>query len=47
MPAAPPWFSITNGCFKRGCNSLATARMITSVTLPAAIETIIRIGLSG
>jgi hypothetical protein len=47
IPAAPPWFSITSVCLSRGCNSFAAARMITSVTLPGAIETIMRIGFSG
>ena len=47
MPAAPPTFSITSGWPSRVCNSAAAARMMTSVTLPAAIDTIIRIGLFG
>jgi hypothetical protein len=47
MPAAPPMFSTTTGWPSRLCSSAAAARMITSVTLPAAIETIMRIGLLG
>jgi len=47
MPLAPPLFSITKGWPMRGANSLAVARMMTSVTLPAAIGTITRIGRSG
>ena len=37
-------FSITTGWPSRLCNSAAAARMMTSVTLPAAIDTIMRIG---
>jgi hypothetical protein len=47
MPAAPPRFSITSGWPNFGSRSFAAARMITSVTLPAAIDTIRRMGLSG
>ena len=47
MPAAPPRFSITSGWPSCVCSSFAAARMITSVTLPAAIDTIMRIGLFG
>jgi hypothetical protein len=47
MPAAPPRFSMTMGCPSRGLSSLAAARMMTSVKLPAAIETIMRIGFVG
>ena len=47
MPLAPPRFSMINGWPKRGVSSAAAARMMTSVTLPAAIETISRIGRSG
>src|SRR5262245_53491338 len=36
-----------DGWPSRGVNSLAVARMMTSVTLPAAIGTITRIGRSG
>ena len=38
---------MTSVCLSRGCSSFAAARMITSVTLPAAMETIMRMGLSG
>src|SRR4051812_37021825 len=47
MPAAPPMFSITSGWPSRVCSSAAAARMMTSVTLPAAIDTITRIGFDG
>jgi hypothetical protein len=47
MPEAPPLFSITTGWPSRVCSSAAAARMITSVTLPAAIDTIMRIGFAG
>src|SRR5215212_1844214 len=47
MPAAPPMFSITSGWPSRACSSAAAARMMTSVTLPAAIDTITRIGFDG
>src|SRR4051812_44070955 len=47
MPAAPPMFSITSGWPSRVCSSAAAARMMTSVTLPAAIDTITRIGFEG
>ena len=40
-------FSITSGWPRRVCNSAAAARMITSVTLPAAIDTTMRIGFDG
>jgi len=43
MPEAPPLFSITSWP-SRGASSFAAARMMTSVTLPAAIGTISRIG---
>src|SRR5260221_2035960 len=44
MPLAPPLFSITKDWPRRGANSFAVARMMTSVTLPAAIGTITRMG---
>src|SRR3954462_11999860 len=47
MPAAPPTFSITTGWPSRACRSAEAARMITSVTEPAAIDTIMRIGFVG
>jgi hypothetical protein len=47
MPLAPPRFSMTKGWPRRGASSFAVARMMTSVTLPAAIGTITRIGRSG
>src|SRR5262245_51318224 len=47
MPAAPPRLSMTIGWPRRGVSSFAAARMITSVRLPGAIETIMRIGLAG
>src|SRR4051812_10767615 len=47
MPAAPPMFSITSGWPSRVCSSAAAARMMTSVTLPAAIDTMTRIGFDG
>src|SRR5471032_2228400 len=47
MPLAPVRLSITSGCFNRAVNSWLAARMITSVTLPAAIGTMTRIGLTG
>jgi hypothetical protein len=48
MPLAPPRFSTTNGWPpSNGVSSTAAVRMMTSVTLPAAIETINRIGRSG
>src|SRR5882757_8063026 len=47
MPAAPPMFSITSGWPSRVCSSAAAARMMMSVTLPAAIDTITRIGFDG
>src|SRR3954467_13731160 len=47
MPLAPPLFSITNDWPSRGVSSFAVARMMTSVTLPAAIGTITRIGRAG
>src|SRR3954468_21714954 len=47
MPLAPVRLSITSGCFNRAVNSWPAARMMTSVTLPAAIGTITRIGLAG
>ncbi len=40
-------FSITTGWPSCCCNSAAAVRMITSVTLPAAIDTIILIGRFG
>ena len=40
-------FSITSGWPSRACNSAAAARMMTSVTLPAAIDTTMRIGFDG
>jgi hypothetical protein len=47
MPAAPPRFSMMTGWPSRGLSSFAAARMITSVKLPAAIDTIMRIGFCG